>query len=262
MFLRVLETGEFMRLGGTKTLRTDGRVIAATNSDLREAMQTQRFRADLFYRLNAFHIHIPPLCERREDISPLIDAFISELSTEHGKQVTGITQEARRYLKGAVWPGNIRELKNAINKAVITAQTAVLDSGDLPADIAFASQLEDSEDGKRETTRELPPEVSEILARLSVIEFISIFGGIPIPVWRLLPKPTQQKVIREASFHLSQLLGRDRNAISTSGLDRDQILRTVARQRVAEYGSLTQAAKSLGIDRRTLKTYAEQGDGG
>ncbi len=259
MFLRVLEIQEFTRLGGNENIKADVRIIAATNTELAAAVETGKFRRDLYYRLNAFHIHIPPLRERRDDIPPLVEAFISELSTKHGKRVTGITPEALQYLESAVWPGNIRQLKNAIDRAVITTRTSELEIEDLPADIALAPQLGRMESGKQDTTRTLPPEVSEILSRLSVIEFISIFGGIPVSVWRVLPKMTQQKVIREASFYLAQLLGGDQNAIiNIGGMDRDQILRKVARQRVAEYGSLTQAAKSLGIDRRTLKTYVEK----
>lgn len=262
MFLRVLEIQEFTRLGGNENIKADVRIIAATNTDLAAAVENGKFRRDLYYRLNAFHIHIPPLRERRDDIPSLVEAFISELSTKHGKRVTGITPEALQYLEDAVWQGNIRQLKNAIDRAVITTRTSELEIEDLPADIALAPQLARMESGKRDTTRTLPPEVTEILSRLSVIEFISIFGGIPVSVWRVLPKMTQQKVIREASFYLAQLLGGDQNAIiNIGGMDRDQILRKVARQRVAEYGSLTQAAKSLGIDRRTLKTYVEKDNG-
>ena len=141
------------------------------------AVANEKFRRDLYYRLNGFPIHIPPLRERREDISPLVEAFISELSKEHGKHVTGIAPEALQCLKSAVWPGNIRQLKNAINRAIITTQTAELAVEDLPADIALVPQLTRLENGKQDRARVLPAEVSEILARLSVIEFISIFGG-------------------------------------------------------------------------------------
>ena len=261
MFLRVLEIQEFTRLGGNENIKADVRIIAATNTDLAAAVENGKFRRDLYYRLNAFHIHIPPLRERRDDIPSLVDAFISELSTKHGKRVTGITPEVLQYLESAVWQGNIRQLKNAIDRAVITTRTSELEIEDLPADIALAPQLARMESGKQDTTRTLPSEMTEILSRLSVIEFISIFGGIPISVWRVLPKMTQRKVIREASFYLSQLLGGEQNAINIGGMDRDQILRKVARQRVAEYGSLTQAAKSLGIDWRTLKTYVENDNG-
>ena len=258
MFLRVLETQAFTRLGGNKTIQVDVRIIAATNQDLAAAVENEKFRRDLYYRLNGFPIHIPPLRERREDIPPLIDGFISELSKEHRKDVTGITPEARQYLIGAVLPGNIRELKNAINRAIITTQTGELKVEDLPADIALTPQATRLENGKYNTARTLPPEVSEILARLSVIEFISIFGGIPVSVWQHLPIETRNRVIRETAFHLAELLGGHQGAIHIEGKDRHEILAEVAQQRIKEYGSLTQAAASLGIDRRTLKTYTEE----
>ena len=123
MFLRILETQEFTRVGGNQDITVDVRIITATNKDLAAAVENGKFRRDLYYRLNGFHIHIPSLRERREDIPPLVAAFISEISTEHGKRVTGITPEALQYLKGAAWPGNIRELKNAVDRAMIITQT-------------------------------------------------------------------------------------------------------------------------------------------
>ena len=258
MFLRVLETQAFTRLGGNKTVQADVRIIAATNQDLAAAVANEKFRRDLYYWLNGFPIHIPPLRERREDISPLVEAFISELSKEHGKHVTGIAPEALQCLKSAVWPGNIRQLKNAINRAIITTQTAELAVEDLPADIALVPQLTRLENGKQDRARVLPAEVSEILARLSVIEFISIFGGIPISVWQHLPAETRETVIRETVFHLAELLGGHQGTIHIGSKDRHQILAEVAQRRVKEYGSLTQAAASLGIDRRTLKVYTEE----
>ena len=263
MFLRVLETQEFTRLGGSKTVRTDVRVITATNKCLETAVANKKFREDLYYRLNHFHIHIPALRERREDIPCLIDTFISQLSTAHGKRVTGITPKALQHLKDASWPGNIRQLRNAIESTLIITKTEVLEFGDLPADIALVPQVALSSPASAiGENAAAATDINLILAQLSVIEFISIFAGIPIFVWRLLPETTQQAVIQEASFQLSRLLAGDRNAISTHGLDRDQILRKVAQQRIAEFGSLTQAAKSLGVDRRTFKTYLEKGDGG
>ena len=199
-----------------------------------------------------------PLSERQEDISPLVDAFISELSAVHGKHVTGITPEALQYLEGAAWPGNIRQLKNAIERAIITTQTPELEVADLPAEIALVPQPIRVDSRNQNTTRTVPPEVSEILARLSVIEFISIFGGIPIAVWQHLPTKTRNMVVRETAFYLSELSrGHIKGRFISGGKDRQQILTEVAQRRVKEHGSLTQAAASLGIDRRTLKTYTE-----
>ena len=262
MFLRVLEVQTFTRLGGNQNIETDVRIIAATNKNLAAAVENRAFRQDLYYRLSGFHIHIPPLRERREDISPLVAAFLSELSMAHGKHVTGITAAAFQYLTDAVWPGNIRQLKNTINRAIITTQTDELGVGDLPAEIALIPQATDTESRQQNVGSSVPVEVRRILERLSVVEFISIFGGIPIAVWQRLPVKIQDRVIREAAATLAELLGSRHDTIDITGKDRHQILTAVARQRVAEYGNYSQAAKTLGIDRRTLKTYLEDDDVG
>ncbi len=134
-FLRVLETQEFTRLGGEKNVKVDVRIIAATNVNLGHSVQTDKFREDLYYRLNLFHIRIPPLRERREDIPLFVDAFISELSDKHSKQVTGIKPEALHYLQNAVWYGNVRQLKNAIEAAIILTASDEIELKDIPTDI-------------------------------------------------------------------------------------------------------------------------------
>ena len=133
-FLRVLETQEFTRLGGERNIKVDVRIIAATNSDLATSVKEKRFRQDLYYRLNLFRIHIPPLRDRREDIPLFVSAFISDLSTEHGRPITGITSETLNYLQNADWRGNVRELKNAIETAIISATTEELQLKDFPMD--------------------------------------------------------------------------------------------------------------------------------
>ena len=133
-FLRVLETQEFTRLGGEKNIKVDVRIIAATNINLATSVRQKKFRQDLYYRLNLFRIQIPPLRDRREDIPLFISAFISELSAEHGKPITGITQEALNYLQNADWLGNVRELRNAIETAVILSTTEELQLNDFPLD--------------------------------------------------------------------------------------------------------------------------------
>ena len=133
-FLRVLETQEFTRLGGEKNIKVDVRIIAATNIDLVTSVRQKKFRQDLYYRLNLFRIQIPPLRDRREDIPLFVSEFVSELSAEHGKAITGITQEALNYLQNADWFGNVRELKNAIETAIILSTTEELQLNDFPLD--------------------------------------------------------------------------------------------------------------------------------
>lgn len=129
-FLRVLETQEFTRLGGEKNVKVNVRIIAATNVNLEKSVKDDKFRQDLYYRLNLFHIQIPPLRDRREDIPLFVDAFISELSEKHNKDVTDITPDALDFLKDADWPGNIRQLKNAVESAIILAATEELELAD------------------------------------------------------------------------------------------------------------------------------------
>lgn len=117
--LRVLQEREVERVGGTQTLRVDVRVIAATNVDLREEVKRGRFREDLFYRLNVFPIVIPPLRERRDDIALLIDGFLLQFCREHGRVTPGLTPRARRTLLNYAFPGNIRELRNMVERGVI-----------------------------------------------------------------------------------------------------------------------------------------------
>ena len=133
-FLRVLETQEFTRLGGERNIKVDVRIIAATNVNLTTSVRQRKFRQDLYYRLNLFRIQIPPLRDRREDIPLFVSAFIAELSAEHGKPITGITSEALNYLQNADWYGNVRELRNAIETAIISATTEELQLKDFPMD--------------------------------------------------------------------------------------------------------------------------------
>lgn len=119
--LRVLEQKELERLGGDKTLKVDVRVIAATNQDLSQALKEKRFREDLYYRLNVFPIHLPPLRERREDIPLLIDNFLADTNLKLGTSINGVSRDAMESLLGYHWPGNIRELKNIVERAITMA---------------------------------------------------------------------------------------------------------------------------------------------
>jgi PAS domain S-box-containing protein len=119
--LRVLQEREFERVGGSETVRVDVRVIAATNRDLREMVAQGKFREDLYYRLNVFPVHLPPLRERPGDVALLAHAFLRRFARQSGKRIAGIAPEALRRLEGYRWPGNVRELQNVIERAVILA---------------------------------------------------------------------------------------------------------------------------------------------
>jgi len=133
--LRVLQEREFERLGGTRTIKVDVRLIAATNRDLREALEQGTFREDLYYRLNVVPIDIAPLRERREDVPDLVNLFISQFTGESGKPVEGITPEAMRILVNYHWPGNVRELQNIVERACALAKGNVLDPADIHLDV-------------------------------------------------------------------------------------------------------------------------------
>ena len=117
--LRVLQDGQFERLGSPKTISVDVRVIAATHRDLSERVKNGSFREDLFYRLNVFRVHAPPLRERADDIPLLVWAFVEELERKMGKKIESVTRESMELLRAYSWPGNIRELRNVIEQAVI-----------------------------------------------------------------------------------------------------------------------------------------------
>jgi transcriptional regulator with GAF, ATPase, and Fis domain len=131
-FLRLLQEKEFQRVGGTRPLRADVRVIAATNRDLPAAIATGRFREDLFYRLNVFEIHIPPLRDRRDDILPLAESFLEELGRSMGRPAAGISRDAREWLLSHSWPGNVRELRNAVERAILLCDGGLISHEHLP----------------------------------------------------------------------------------------------------------------------------------
>jgi formate hydrogenlyase transcriptional activator len=137
--LRVLQEGEFERLGGPKTIKVDVRVIAATSRNLQQAVRDGKFREDLFYRLNVFPITVPPLRERREDIPPLVWHFVKELSHRMGRSIETIHASTMDAFKRYPWPGNIRELRNLIERFLITSTNTVFHA-ELPAVDADGSQ--------------------------------------------------------------------------------------------------------------------------
>jgi formate hydrogenlyase transcriptional activator len=126
LLLRVLQEKEFERVGGNRTIKTDVRVIAATNKDLRREVNEGRFRMDLFYRLNVFPVHAPPLRERVNDIPALVDYFAARLAARTGKKISQIEKRSISAMQQYSWPGNIRELQNVIERCVILADSEVL----------------------------------------------------------------------------------------------------------------------------------------
>jgi len=162
--LRVLQERAVRAVGGTREVSVDVRVLAATNRDIETDVATGRFRQDLYYRLNVIRLRVPPLRERREDIASLIEHFIQRFSAETGKVVTGLTPDAVRVLVQYSFPGNVRELENVIERAVVLSRSRLIGLGDLPPEVsglagAPATNLD-----------EVPPEGCDLDAILGEVE--------------------------------------------------------------------------------------------
>jgi two-component system response regulator AtoC len=136
--LRVLETRSFKRVGGTREIQVNVRIIAATNRDLAKAAADGRFREDLYYRLKVFPVSIPPLRERPEDVPALAEYFLQEFNAALKKSITGFTSEATDLLRGYSWPGNVRELKNLVERAVVLSKSPLIGTDMLPPEISGA----------------------------------------------------------------------------------------------------------------------------
>ena len=136
--LRVLQEETIRRLGDSKDVRVDARIIAATHRDLQADVKAGRFREDLFYRIHVLSIHVPPLRERREDVSLLVDHFIGRNNARLGTNIRGVSADCRKLLLEYAWPGNVRELENTIERAMVLAETDVLQTTDLPERIRDA----------------------------------------------------------------------------------------------------------------------------
>ena len=136
--LRVLQEEHIRRLGDTRDIQVDVRIIAATHRDLAAEVKAGRFREDLYYRINVLPLHIPPLRDRREDIGLLLDHFLARNNARLGTQIRGVSPEARRLLHEYAWPGNVRELENTIERAMVLCDGEILDAQDLPERIRDA----------------------------------------------------------------------------------------------------------------------------
>src|SRR6185437_14619163 len=134
--LRVLEDQTFRRLGGLKDIQLDLRVLAATNKNLREAVKEGAFRQDLYFRLNVIQILIPPLRERPDDILPLAKFFVEHYNRKFKRSIEGVSDEAAKLMAKHDWPGNVRDLRNAIERAMILEESALITTASLPISIA------------------------------------------------------------------------------------------------------------------------------
>ncbi len=166
--LRVIQEREFERLGGTRTIKSDVRVIAATNMDLEQAIESGDFREDLYYRLNVVTINMPPLRERKEDIVPLATFFLHRFVSELNKPIRGFSPAALRMLSRHNWPGNIRELENTIERAVLMADREIVE----PKDLTLGSGQGDVDRSRMSAVLRMPAEGMELdeLEKLAILE--------------------------------------------------------------------------------------------
>jgi DNA-binding NtrC family response regulator len=162
--LRVIETREFERLGGRKTIKLDARLIALTNVDLDAAVKAGRFRQDLFYRLNVISIRVPPLRERKQDLSKLIQHYLKQYSAKHARKVERATQPALAILQAYDYPGNARELANIVERAVIVANGKSVDEPELPAGLKAAVSAQQRKDQPLSLAQLEAAYISEMLA--------------------------------------------------------------------------------------------------
>lgn len=175
--LRVIETREFERLGGRRTIKVDARLIALTNVDLSDAVKRQHFREDLYYRLNVVHIKVPSLRERSEDLPELAQIFVKTYATKHGREVSALSPDAMSLLLGYEFPGNVRELANTIERAVIVSTGDRIDVNQLPESMRAAVSVQ-----KR---REKPQSLAEVEAAY-VDEILALTRGNKTEAARIL----------------------------------------------------------------------------
>jgi DNA-binding NtrC family response regulator len=165
----VLETRRYRRVGGREERLADLRIVAATNRDPERSVKDGRLREDLYYRLNVFHLHVPPLRDRREDIAPLAARFTAAYAEQNSKPVEGLSNDALSALERYDWPGNVRELRNAIERAVVLARSSVIELGDLPQRVARPVVVIERGSGNR-------VEALEELERRAILQALEVFN--------------------------------------------------------------------------------------
>jgi transcriptional regulator with GAF, ATPase, and Fis domain len=178
--LRVIQEREFMRLGGTETIKVDVRILAAANIDLLGLVHEGRFREDLYHRLNVIALHLPPLRERREDVPPLLEHFLRRFSEENDRPLRQFTPSAMKLLVDYQWPGNVRELENVVERAVVLSTRELMDADLLPAAILETTagganlQLADFLSGAPQASRSTSSlfEIMEDIERRVIVEML------------------------------------------------------------------------------------------
>jgi DNA-binding NtrC family response regulator len=252
--LRVLENRAFFRVGGTQPIKVDVRVVAATNRNLRDAVQLGEFRGDLYYRLSVLNIYLPPLRERREDIPLLLRRFIREFARAHDRPFRGIAPEALERLVAAPWPGNVRQLRNLVESMVVLAPGTEIRASDIPHDVLDGAgsllPVRLPQQGRDVSGQELEFILRNIMdLRLQVEELRRRMDSGPQRV-QIIDMGDRQPV----ADLLGETAGEDSGSILyRSGMTMAEVEKRAIEAALEEYrGNRRKAAEVLGIGERTL----------
>ncbi len=258
-FLRVLESGEYMRVGSAIPRKVDVRIIAATNKDLESEVRHGNFRADLFFRLRSINIRIPPLRDRKEDIQPLLEDFAGQLASKNGVTYNGISDEALQFLKAYPWPGNIRELKNVVESLLVIGSGKRIESEDVRK---YLHNFSDTTRNLPVVTKKTPEQAERELIYRALLE---VKGDI-MEIKQMLQKPAYQD--RDMMLKLPLMdVGEDAQEVShtdSSPLDESVVpIKEMEKRMIVDalrkyHGNRKLAAKALNISERTLYRRAKE----
>ncbi len=251
--LRVLQEGEFSRVGGNQTLRSDVRILAATNKDLEREVERNLFREDLFYRLNVVRIHIPPLRQRQEDIPLLVDFFLQRIAEQRHAEKIRVTEEGMRLLENYDWPGNVRELENTIHRACVLANSNVLLPKDIPIGRVPRRVEADTEDASQKGGGGKPSPVTQPVSSAPATPGVGSSVAEPMPAEAPPVNPAEISV-EQAVQVLLNAAEKDPEMQLLPWLERE--MTRFAMERVNR--NQVQAAKLLGITRGTLRKRLER----
>jgi two-component system nitrogen regulation response regulator GlnG len=216
--LRVLQDGDYMRVGGKAPLHSDARVLAATNQDLARAVRERRFREDLYFRLKVIPIHIPPLRERRTDLPPLITYFIDKVNTDMGTRISGVSPDALKLLEGYDWPGNVRELENTLIRAAVLSSGPILTAKDF--NLSSQTTPEPLNYDNLSLEQIIREKLADYFQRTRGVNVENLYSLVIERVERPLIELTL-KTTRGNQIRAAQILGINRNTLRKKILDLD-----------------------------------------
>ena len=256
--LRVIQEGEFQRVGGSKTIKTDVRLIAATNRNLEEMVKEKTFREDLYYRLNVVRIRLPSLRERKEDIPELVEYCLQKLEKNRRSRVKKVSPEAAAVLSAYDWPGNVRELENVIYRSAVLAQGDAILLKDLPEEILAAARVRKPAEAKAPVAEAMAASDDEISSRFASDRIPESVAPDPLEeAAGVEPGPAAVSAPRTMEEAFDELYSRMREESHDSVLDtleREMILRALRETG----GNQVKASGVLGITRATLRKRIDQ----